>query len=877
LGITDGEIFEMLGSRNLAADGGRVRVGPAFPVISPSGQFTSERQFADLLISEPGAPELIYLGDVARIQRDYKDPPEALLRVSYKTIRQGEELIEPRQVAALVDSGDLDLASPEVQILPVHNQAAIGLAISTVPGGNVVRMGEALTQRLEDLEPQRPVGMEWSVIALQSESVTKAINGFMENLIEAIVIVVAVLLLFMGLKSALIIGFVLYLTIAASFIVMDAWGVMLERISLGALIIALGMLVDNAIVVVEGMKLRIEGGEDARKAAGGIVGQQQIPLLGATFVAIIAFAAIGLSQHDTGEYCRSLFQVLMISLLMSWLTAVTVTPVLCGMLFKAQPRVDAEADPYAGGFFTAYRSALEFVIRFRYVTIAVAFSAFALALYGFTKLPPGFFPYSTRPQYMVDLWLPQDTHILETERSAMALADFAMTLENTATVSSHVGSGGLRFLLTYSPEQPNPAYSQLLVNVYDYEDIPDDIRRIEEWALENLPDGLVFGKQFKLGPGEGGNIQLRIAGPNRGLLRDLAQQAGQTMLADPQVKYVRLDWKEPVQVVRPVLARAQARRNGIDRPQVTQRLAAGFAGAQVGIFREGTREAEERLLPVVYRAPEAERGDVEHLEDLQIYSPAADRMIPLRQVVSGFETIWEDGLLFRRNRQPTITLHADQTEGESAIPLERVMPQIDAWFAERQANGLPEGYAIEWGPEFEDSAEAIAALSSSIPMFTVLMVLIVIALFNNLRQPLVIWLTVPLALIGVTAGLLLFNQPFNFMAILGTLALSGMLIKNAIVLIDEINTNLGKGIDPYEAVVQAGVSRMRPVAMAAATTVLGMIPLLGDIFFVSMALAVMFGLTFATVLTLLVVPTLVATFYGMPSPQPGAAPTALKS
>ncbi len=861
LGITDEQIFSKLEARNLAVDGGRVQVGPRFLAIDPSGVFTSEQEFLDLLISEPGQP-LVFLGDVAQVRRGYVDPPEMLLRINYKTVRRDGQLLEDAEVHRLAEEGEL-LEDESLEIESVLDQPAIGLAISTVLGGDVVTMGEALKARLIELEPLRPIGIEWTVIALQSDSVAKAVAGFMVNLIQAIIIVVVVLWLFMGLRSAALIGFVLFVTIAATFIVMDFQGILLERISLGALIIALGMLVDNAIVVTEGMKLKIEAGENARVAAREVVGQQQYPLLGATFVAIIAFAAIGLSEHETGEYCRSLFYVLAISLLMSWLTAVSVTPVLCAMLFKPIAKEgDEQADPYAGRFFQVYRRLLETAMRFRYVTIAGVFGLFGLAIYGFGLLPPGFFPYSTRPQYMVDVWMHQDSHVRTTETAVAEVGQFLMSRPNTQSAALHVGAGGSRFLLVFSPELPNQAYGQLLVNVWDYRQIEDDIRAVEEWARERLPEALVFGKPFKLGPGVGGNIQLRLSGPDVSLLRDVAAEATQLMLADPQVKYVRNDWQEPVPVVRPVLAAEQARRNGIVRTDVAALLEGAFQGRTVGVFREGMREDEDRLLRVVSRAPLDERIDIDNIRDLQIYSPAADREIPIRQVVSGFETVFEDGLLFARNRRPTITLHADQTEGEAAIPFERIRGPIEAWFAEKQASGEPSGeYILEWGPEHEDSRLAQEALGASIPGFLVLMVLIVIVLFNNLRQPLVIWLTVPLAIIGVTAGLLLFTQPFNFMAILGTLSLTGMLIKNAIVLIDEMNANKERGMDAYEGIVMAGVSRLRPVAMAAATTVLGMAPLLTDIFFVSMALAIMFGLTFATVLTLVFVPTLTATFY----------------
>jgi multidrug efflux pump subunit AcrB len=866
LGISEEQIFRSLGARNMAADGGRARVGSLYPAIDPSGLFTSEQQFEELLISEPGEPELIYLGNVAKVERGYVDPPSTLLRMSYRTVRRDGRLLDRDEVEALPE--DTDWSDGSFEIESILGQPAIGLAVSTVEGGNVVRMGEALTDRLEELQPLLPVGIEATVIALQSEAVTKSIDSFMQNLIEAIVIVVVVLLLFMGLRAGLLIGFILFLTIAASFIVMNAQGILLERISLGALIIALGMLVDNAIVVTEGMQTRIERGDDPRRAAREVVGQNQWPLLGATFVAVIAFASIGLSDHSTGEYTRSLFFVLLISLLMSWLTAVTVTPLLCTMLFRPKAQQSGDAgDPYAGGLFRTYRRFLELAIRVRYATITVVFVLFGLSVYGFTLLPPGFFPYSTRPQYMVDIWLPQDTHIRQVERSSAELEKFAMSLDNTKSIANHIGSGGLRFMLVYSPEQPNPAYAQFLVNVYDYRKIQDDMAAIEAWAAQHLPDAIVFGKPFKLGPGVGGNIQLRLSGPDRAVIRGLGREATAFLKADPQVKYVRWDWKEPVPVVRPVLARAQARRNGIERPQLADRLQAAFEGLQVGVYREGTRADEDRLLPIIYRPPLLERVDVANLNDVQVQSPAAGRSIPLRQVVSEFETVFEDGLIFRRNRRPTLTLHADQTHGEASFPFQRVRPRIEEWFQERLDSGaITSEYLLEWGPEHEDSVEAVEALSKSIPMFAVLMVLIVVVLFNNLRQPLVIWLTVPLALIGVTAGLLLFDQPFNFMAILGTLSLTGMLIKNAIVLVDEVNSNLGKQMDHYESIVMAGVSRLRPVSMAAATTVLGMIPLVTDVFFVSMALAVMFGLTFATVLTLVIVPTLLATVYRVPSP-----------
>ncbi len=861
LGITQDEIFQKLAARNMVADAGRIHVGRQWLPISPTGVFSSEQEFLSMLISEPGADEQIYLGDVATVERGYVEPPSQILRMSYKTFVQDGKVLGREELE------EIDWSEAKLEEYVEVGQPAIGLAISTVLGGNVVTMGEAVSERLIELDYLRPLGMEMNVIALQSEAVTKSINNFVQSLIEAIAIVVVVLLFFMGLKSGLLIGFILFVTIVGTFQLMSFQGILLERISLGALIIALGMLVDNAIVVTEGMKIRMERGEKGLDAAKAVVGQNGIPLLGATAVAVLAFAPIGLSDHDTGEYCRSLFFVLLFSLMFSWFTAVTTTPLFSSMLFKKSASADSGKDPYAGGFFRIYRTGLEAAMRFRYAVIPAVYAMFVVAMLGFGTLPPGFFPASARPQYYVDIWMPEGTHIRDTEAVAGEIEQFVMERDNSLAIADHVGSGGARFLLTYSPEQANTSYAQLLVTVKSHTEINDDIDAIEKWAAGRFPDATVYGKRFKLGPGEGGNIQLRVSGPERNKIREIAGDMRRLMLEDPHVKYVRTDWQDPVQVVQPVIARQQARRTGIDRPDVANRMAAAFQGYQVGVFREGDSAEEDRLMPIITRPPIGERTDIRNIDNLQIYSPAADRMIPMRQVTAEFETVFEDANIRRRNRRLTLTLHSDQTVGESAETWQRLDPRIKEWFEQKYAEGMSPEYFFEWGPEYEDAEEAIGALAAGIPGFFVLMVFIVICLFNNIRQPLIIWLTVPLAMIGVVLGLWIFSLPFNFMAILGTLSLSGMLIKNAIVLIDEVNLNLRNELAPYEAVVQAGVSRLRPVSMAAATTVLGMLPLLGDVFFVSMAVAVMFGLTFATVLTLLVVPTLYVTLYRIPSPS----------
>jgi len=812
LGISDDAIIAELRQKNVVTNAGRVKVGSEFITINPTGEVTTVKQFESILISG-GGEEQIYLRDVANVRRGYVEPQDHLIRYDGST--------------------------------------AIGLGISTVAGGNVVKMGEALEQRLVELRGQLPVGIEAGVVSMQSEAVTVAINGFLVSLLEAVAIVIIVLLFFMGLRSGMLIGFVLMVTIAGTFIFMSPMEVALERISLGALIIALGMLVDNAIVIVDGVLVRLEKGIDAKKGSIEIVKQTSIPLLGATIIAILAFAAIGTSEDKTGEFTSSLFQVVMISLLLSWVTAVTLTPLLCVMFLKAPENKDGETakDPYSGRVYSLYKSFLQAAIRMKYVTLALVVALFVTSLWGFGFIKQSFFPPSTRPQFMVDIWLPQGTHIDDTVATVSKVEQHILALDGVTHVTSLVGKGGLRFLLTYSPEKLNSAYAQLMVDV-ESTDVMDEIAiQVEDYLDANYEDMLGYASKFQLGPGSTGKIQARFSGPDRDVLRGLAEQTQAIYRADHDAKAVRTDWRQRVKMVRPVLAEEQANLNGITRPDIANTLLDGFQGRTVGVYREG-----DLLLPIILRAEDRERTNIDSMGDLQIWSPAAEARIPIRQVVSGFETVFEDEIIERRNRKPTITVFADPDEGYATSLYARVAPQVEAL-------DLPPGYQLEWGGEYEDSADAQAGLAGGIPVFFLAMVLITIMLFNSLKQPLIIWLTVPLAVIGVAAGLLLSGQPFGFMALLGMLSLSGMLIKNAIVLIDEINYQVDVGTPLIPAIVDSGASRLRPVGMAASTTALGMIPLVFDAFFISMAITIIAGLIFATLLTMIVVPVLYATFY----------------
>jgi multidrug efflux pump subunit AcrB len=849
LGISPDQLMQALASKNLVTSAGKATLGPERLALNPTGEFTSEEEFGNLLVRGrgPGSGSLVYLRDIADISRGYEEPPSSILRF--------------------------------------NGRRSVGLGISTVLGGNVVVMGEGIDRRLAELKAQAPLGMDLNVISLQSRAVTLAINGFLINLAEAVAIVIIVLMLFMGLRSGVIIGAVLVITIMGTFIIMGIKGIILERISLGALVIALGMLVDNAIVVTDGMRMKMGQGMEGLKAAKEVVGQTAMPLLGATVVAIAAFAAIGLSQDNTGEYCRSLFSVILISLLMSWFTAVTITPLFCCAFLKVRSGGGAEGkDPYGGALFRFYKKGLEASIRFRWVTIGVVVLLFAASLVGFGMLDQSFFPDSTTPQFAVDYWFPEGVRIEETEARVARAEEFIMGLDGVTQVATSIGGGHTRFLLTYVPEKPWEGYAQSLVSVEDYGQIRDLIRLIERDVPELFPEAIVAAQMFIMGPGEPGKIRVRVSGPDGEVLRGLAAKAERILDDHPNTKSVRNDWRTKVKVLRPQMAEAQARNAGIERPQLSRALETAVDGVTAGVYREG-----DELIPIVARSPEDERLDLGNLNAVRVWSPAAQAMIPMGQVVSGFETEFEDPYVWRRHRTRTITVFADPIEGLASevftdvkVEIEKALGvDLEALGVDPAAHesgsikveddgllplaGMP-GYYMAWGGQAEDSSRAQAGLASNFPPILGIMVFIIIWLFNSLRKTAIIWMCVPLALIGVALGLLVTRQPFGFMALLGLLSLSGMLIKNAIVLIDQIGIECEAGKPVYQAIVDSGISRMIPVMMAAMTTILGMAPLLQDAFFISMAVTIMFGLGFATVLTLIVVPVFYAILYRAASP-----------
>ncbi|MGY5512812.1 efflux RND transporter permease subunit VmeI [Vibrio antiquarius] len=823
IGLSPDTVFNLLSTQNVVSDAGAIRIGDEYIRIQPTGEFQSVDELGDLLITESGAQGLIFLKDVAEIKRGYVEVPN--------------------------------------NIVNFNGSLALNVGVSFAEGVNVVEVGKAFDHRLAELKYQQPVGIEISEIYSQPKEVDKSVSGFVVSLAQAVGIVIIVLLFFMGLRSGLLIGLILLLTVLGTFIFMKYLAIDLQRISLGALVIALGMLVDNAIVVVEGILIGTQKGRTRLQAATDIVTQTKWPLLGATVIAVTAFAPIGLSEDSTGEYCGTLFTVLLISLMLSWFTAISLTPFFADIFFKGQKIKQGEGeenDPYNGVIFVIYKKFLQFCMRRAWFTVVVLIAGLAASVYGFTFVKQAFFPSSTTPIFQLDVWMPEGTDIRATNTTLKELESWLAKQEHVDHITTTAGKGLQRFMLTYAPEKSYAAYGEITTRMENYEALKPLMAKFREYLKANYPEINYKLKQIELGPGGGAKIEARIIGSDPTILRTIAAQVKDIMYADPQATNIRHDWRERTQVLEPQFNESQARRYGITKSDVDDFLSMSFSGMTIGLYRDGTT-----LMPIVARLPEDERIDIRNIEGMKIWSPAQSEFIPLQQVTMGYDMRWEDPIIVRKNRKRMLTVMADPDilgEETASTLQKRLQPQIEAI-------QMPPGYSLEWGGEYESSGDAQESLFTTMPMGYLFMFLITVFLFNSIKEPLIVWLTVPLALIGVTTGLLALNTPFGFMALLGFLSLSGMVLKNGIVLLDQIEIEMKSGKEAYDAVVDAAVSRVRPVCMAAITTILGMIPLLPDIFFKPMAVTIMFGLGFATVLTLIVVPVLYRLFHKVAVPK----------
>ncbi len=717
---------------------------------------------------------------------------------------------------------------------------AFTIGVAGLATENIVAVGKRVEQRLAALQRDIPVGVELHPIYRQHRVVEEASNDFLVNLAMSVGIVTIVLALFMGWRAGAVVGSTLLLTVVGTLLFMMIFSIEMERISLGGLIIAMGMLVDNAIVVAEGMQIAMLRGKSSRDAADEAASRTQIPLLGATVIGIMAFAGIGLSPDSTGEFLFSLFAVIGISLLLSWILAVTVTPLLGHYFFK---QGGAEEVAYSSLPFRAYGALLRGALKLRWLAIVALIGVTAASLFGFTQIRQQFFPDSNTPVFFVHYKLPQGTDIHRVSEDLAKVEAWLTGREEVESVATFIGRGASRFVLTYSARKENPSYGHLIVRTRALDRIPALQADLEAFGRSSFPEGEFSTRRLVFGPGGGDPIQVRFSGGDPDILRRLGEEAVARMAAaSDDLKHVRTDWRERELVIAPVYASARAQTAGLAREDIASALKFATDGLRAGVYREG-----ERLIPIIVRLPrEAGLG----LGDQMVWSATAAAFVPIEQAIDGFSWEAQDTLVHRRDRLPTLTVSAD-------IPPDRTAAEVHAAIRKTVEDmPLPPGYRMAWGGEFESSGKAQSGLAAQLPLSFIVMVLISILLFNALRQPLIIWLLVPMAVNGVVIGLLGTGLPFTFTALLGLLSLSGMLIKNGIVLVEEIDLVRRDGRALNEAIETACKSRLRPVVLAAATTILGMTPLLTDAFFVSMAATIMSGLAFASLLTLVAAPVL---------------------
>ena len=835
LGITEADIIATLQQQNVVVDAGSVDVQDKRIRIAPTGEFQSPEDIADLAIRPSLADtlvnliknesidssELIRIRHIANVRRGYREPPRTLMRY--------------------------------------NGVPCIGVSLSNISGVNIVDMGEAIDAKLIELEQVLPIGIEVHRVHWQSNIVNASVKGFFINLIQAVAIVLIVLAIAMGWRMGIIIGTALVMTIVTTFVFMALFGIDLQRMSLGALVIALGMMVDNAIVVADGVVVRLNQGMERTKAAIEAASLPSMPLLGATVIAVMAFYPIFASVESAGEYCRTLFTVVAISLLSSWLISISITPLQCIDMLPAHKDSDENKDPYSGKFYVLFKSFLHRAIQARWLTIGAMIGLLMVSMYSFGFITQLFFPDSSMKKFMIDYWAPQSTRIQTVANNLEALEQKLLQDDRVEDISTFIGAGPPRFYLPVEPEGNNPAYAQIIVNMHDRKEIDSLIEELTPWLTDQYPDAIVPMRKFGVGPSNTWKFEFRISGPARATpneLRAIANEGLEILENEPLSGLYQTDWRQRTQVIEPKYNQERARWSAITRMDIANTTKRVYDGRTIGLYRE-----RDDLIPIVMRNIEKERQNVAALDVLQLQGALSTESFPISQVIDDTLPKWEDPILLRRNRRPTITVQANPIPG---ITLPSLASNVGEEF---EAIETPPGYTLEWGAEKEDSADSQASLIPGVIPAVALMAFIIVALFNAFKPPLVIVFTIPFVWIGLTFGLLGSGAAFGFVALLGAMSLAGMMIKNAIVLLDQVNLNLKEGAEPYSALIDAAVSRLRPVVLAAATTVLGVAPLLQDVFWIGMAVVIMAGLTFGTILTMVLVPVFYATLFRISTPE----------
>lgn len=805
-------------------------------------------------------------------------------------IRAGDRTVHLGDIAE-VKRGFADPASPKMRFM---GEEAIGLAVAMKDGGDILKLGANLDAEFERLQKTLPAGMQLRKVSDQPQSVEESVGEFVQVLTEAVVIVLLVSFFSLGLRTGLVVGVTIPLVLAMTFFVMHYFDIGLHKISLGALVLALGLLVDDAIIAVEMMATKMEQGYDRLRAASFAWESTAFPMLTGTLITAAGFLPIATAASSTGEYTRSLFQVVTIALVVSWIAAVLFIPYLGDKmlpdLFNPQPpkpgsvsarwhakrqqwadRYPALAnliappqhghdhDPYQRPFYRSFRRFLDGCLRHRWWVIAATIALFVFSLMMFRFVPQQFFPDSTRPELMVDIELAEGASLRSTQAQAEKLEKLLSSREGIANYVSYVGTGSPRFYLPLDQQLPATNFAQFVV-------LAKDIKAREsarDWLLHEVipkfPDVQMRVTRLENGPPVGYPVQMRISGEHIEKVQAIARQVEAKVRENPHVMNVNLDWSEPSKVVRLVIDQERARALGVSSAQVSQFLSSSLAGQSVSVYREGNRQIEMLL-----RGPADERNQLELLSSLSM--PTANGgSITLSQVAT-MEYGFEDGIIWHRNRLPTVTVRADISDGMQPLDVvHQILPTLDGIRAE-----LPNGYLLETGGTVEDSARGQNSIKAGMPLFLVVVATLLMLQLRSFSRAAMVLVTAPLGIIGATLFLLLFRAPFGFVALLGTIALAGMIMRNSVILIDQIQQDIDAGHDRWHSIIDATVRRFRPIVLTALAAVLAMIPLSRSAFYGSMAISIMGGLIVGTVLTLVFLPALYAAWFRVKPDESGA-------
>ncbi|MFZ2217712.1 MAG: efflux RND transporter permease subunit [Rhodoferax sp.] len=834
MGLDMNQVLSQLGQQNAVESAGAVQTPLDVVQVRVQGQFNAVEDLQAMPIRAGG--QQIRLGDIATIQRGYVDPPAVMVR------HQGREVI--------------------------------ALGVSMVKGGDIIALGKALKTSVDEIQAGLPLGVNLVSVQDQPKAVAKSVNEFVSVLIEAVVIVLAVSFIALGfhrrsgnhpfyrrwyvdMRPGLVVGITIPLVLAVTFLAMHYFGIGLHKISLGSLIIALGLLVDDAIIAVEMMVRKMEEGYDKVRAATFAYEITAMPMLTGTLITAAGFLPIGLAKSSVGEYTYAIFAVTVIALVLSWLVSVYFVPYLGTLLLKDKPKSglgEVHLEHFDTAFYRLFRRAVNGCVQHRWLTIAATVLIFALGIVGMGKVQQQFFPDSSRPEILVDLWFPEGTSFAANSLTTQRVEARLQQEAGVDSISTWVGSGVPRFYLPMEQTFPQSNVSQMMV-------VPNSLQRRES-LRQSLPALLatefpeVRGRVKLLpnGPPVAYPVQFRVVGPDPIQLRERADEVKVAMRASPNTRGVNDNWNESVKVIRLEVDQVKARALGVSSQSIAQAARTLLAGATVGQFRDG-----DKLIDIVLRQPLNERDAISDLGNASLPT-ASGRSIPLTQIAKPVFT-WEPGVMWRENRAYAITVQSDIVEGlQGATVTKEVLPALKAIEAQWVTNGY-KGYRIEVAGAVEESAKGSSSIAAGVPIMLFITFTLLMLQLHSFSRAMLVFLTGPMGIAGVAAALLVLDRPFGFVALLGVIALMGMIQRNSVILIDQIETDRSNGVPAWDAIVESTVRRARPIVLTAAAAVLAMIPLSRSVFWGPMAVAIMGGLIVATVLTLLALPAMYAAWF----------------